>query len=140
MKTINPNQLASELMKDLRLYNREVIQKVQDANAKVGEDGANELKQVMLPKATSGWNARPSKRREWKKYSKSWAYKDLNGANIIDGVIHNKKHYRLTHLLENGHATRDGKFTRGFKHIEPIYKETIKKYEEEVLKKLGEIK
>ena len=40
-------------------------------------------------------------------------------------VVHNKNAWQLTHLLEYGHATRDGGRYEGIKHIEPNEKETI---------------
>jgi len=37
----------------------------------------------------------------------------------LAGPIYNKPHYRLTHLLEDGHLNRDGSRTEGKPHIEP---------------------
>lgn len=54
------------------------------------------------------------------KYAKSWAIKkteEVNHRLVI--TVYSKKHYRLTHLLENGHALRNGGRTRAYPHIKP---------------------
>lgn len=61
-------------------------------------------------------------------YAKGWALKRYKpksySKGVIDVVVHNKDHYQLTHLLENGHVIRNAKGeygrTRGIKHIEPV--------------------
>ena len=77
-------------------------------------------------------------------YNKSWSKKITKGYNFVNGKIYNKDHYRLTHLLEDGHdIKRDGTKvgeTRSFKHIEPVDEYVSKKFEDgivEAIKKGG---
>lgn len=74
-------------------------------------------------------NANPSGSGEWgswDQYNSSWAVKQDTKKNSSTMIIHNKKHYQLTHLLENGHALRNGGRTRAFPHIEPVAEEAEK--------------
>ncbi len=48
-------------------------------------------------------------------------------------------HYRLTHLLENGHATRNGGRTRAFPHISKGAEYAEKRLEELIIEGLSEI-
>lgn len=59
--------------------------------------------------------------RKTGKYARGWTTKQIDKNGI---VIHNSKHYQLTHLLENGHVIRNKKGTygrtSGIKHIAPV--------------------
>ena len=59
--------------------------------------------------------------RKTGKYARGWTTKQIDKNGI---VIHNSKHYQLTHLLENGHVIRNKKGTygrtSGIKHIQPV--------------------
>ena len=58
-------------------------------------------------------------------YARSWkAHRERGSGGINTVTVHNKDHYQLTHLLENGHIVRNKKGTygrfNGIKHIAPV--------------------
>lgn len=50
-------------------------------------------------------------------YAKDWTFKVKKEAYLFIGAVFNQKHYRLTHLLNNGHAKRNGGRVEGDGHI-----------------------
>lgn len=53
-------------------------------------------------------------------YKKSWAVKTVReNANAMEVVVYSRNRYQLAHLLEFGHALRQGGRTRAFPHIAP---------------------
>ncbi len=99
----------SEISKALEEYTEDVSEAIKQSAIDIGTDGVKALKTTKLPKKTGAY------RRGWKKKVKS-------GANFINVKIHNAKHYRLTHLLEYGHATSTGSRTKAIPHIAPVEK------------------
>lgn len=70
-------------------------------------------------------------------YKKSWTQTTLyDGANGITVSIHNEDHYRLTHLLEHGHAKVNGGRTRAFPHIAPAEKFAERELQREIESKI----
>ena len=60
----------------------------------------------------------PRGERKTKKYADSWKIKYEENVLKADATVYNTQG-QLTHLLEDGHATRNGGRTRAFPHIKP---------------------
>ena len=98
----NIDKLASQITQALKQYTNTVTEKVDVAAEDVAKIAVDKLKQTS-PKKTGA-------------YAKSWT-KTKKGKKQ---VVHNKKHYRLTHLLEKGHSKVNGGRVKAKVHIAPV--------------------
>ena len=114
---------SKELQQMLEGYVKDVDEAVVEALPKVGKETVKELKSTS-PKSPSGG-----------KYSKGWRQKvESEGVNGTKLTVYNATSYQLTHLLENGHALRDGGFLSGRPHIKPAQDKAEKKAVDEIIK------
>lgn len=105
-KKIKMNQLGSVVKKYLDEYEGYVSEGVaQAAYQKAADMAVEELKKTS-PKRTG-------------EYAESWTSDDELGAKKSGVVVYSKKPH-LPHLLENGHATRNGGRTDPIPHIKPV--------------------
>lgn len=108
--------LADEITRVLKEYNEDVEQGMEKAQRKVGREGVKTLK------ATSPAN-RPKYKDGWRVSKTPYGL-----------VVHNATYGSLTHLLEKGHALRNGGRSRAFPHIKPVEEQIIADYEKEVVR------
>lgn len=112
MNKITTEQLGSLVSEILDDYAEEVADVVTDEITKAAKLAQTQIK-----------NTAPKNHGD---YARSWSYKNTEGKSrmkkyFIQGkVVYSKSpHYRLAHLLEHGHALRQGGRTRAFPHIAP---------------------
>ncbi|WP_159446368.1 HK97 gp10 family phage protein [Acetoanaerobium noterae] len=73
------------------------------------------------------------------KYAKAWTFTPRNNGLSKSYVVHVKApHYRLTHLLEYGHATRNGGRVPARPHIATAEKEAIEEFTKKVVQGIEE--
>jgi len=126
-KSIKIDSLTKEIMKALENYSDDISEVVEEVSNKVGKEAVSEIKKTSPKK--------------YGRYAKGWKLKkDKLGKNRYSVKIHNKTDYQLTHLLEFGHATRNGKKTKAIPHIRPVEEKYSKEYEKELKRKIGGIK
>ena len=106
------DKMASEIAKQLGEWNQEMADATIKAVAETCAETVLELKRTS--RQLFNGNA----------YASSWKTSVLEHSRYGQrNVIHNEKHYRLTHLLENGHNNPRAKnpgaktFTQGRPHI-----------------------
>lgn len=123
-KRISPDQLQAEIMAILKDYNDNVTEGTKDAVRQVAKCGANEVKAASRVFGGSG------------KYARGWTSKVETGRFSAQGAIYNGKLPGLPHLLENGHAKRNGGYVSGRTHIKPVEEEVNRIFEETVRKNI----
>ncbi|MDL2250770.1 HK97 gp10 family phage protein [Lachnospiraceae bacterium OttesenSCG-928-J05] len=121
--SINVDQLASEIAKGLTEYSDEVTEIIKEGVEKISKEAAQELK-ASSPKKTGS-------------YAKGWTTKTaFENKRSKRKSVYNKTDYQLTHLLEKGHAKRNGGRTAPIVHIAKVEKKMIRDFENYVSKEL----
>lgn len=120
-RNLNVDDMASAIMKGLQEYAEVTDNEMKKAVRKT----ANSVKKEISENAPERTGA----------YAKSWTtIKVDETSHRLVVTVHSKEHYRLAHLLENGHALRKGGRTKAYPHIAPA-EEHGEKMLEELLEK-----
>lgn len=119
MAGINVDSLAAELAAGLVEYSDSVTEVIKKAVEDVSKSAVEELKKTS-PTRTGA-------------YAKDWAakktYEDTRSKRK---TVYNKKHYQLTHLLEFGHAKRNGGRVAAIPHIKAVEEKAAQEFEEAI--------
>lgn len=92
---VSTADFGNEITKLLNEFGQEAFDVLNDSISAVAKESQQELKDNS-PKRTGN-------------YSKSWKVTKMKCPRFFVGyVVHNGKYYRLTHLLEYGHAKSNG--------------------------------
>ena len=118
-KTLRMDSLAIAITKELSEYTEEVQKEVEEIAKDVAEKSATKLVENS-PDRTGG-------------YKKGWDVREVKGGY----EVYNKTVPYLTHLLEKGHAKRNGGRTEPIPHIAPVEEEAISEFEKRVEGAIG---
>lgn len=112
---VKPEQLDEAIRGQLETYSAEITKNINENLKEVADTTAETLKKGGAYKERTG------------KYTPDWSVTARKAVSTTQGEqysVRNRKHYQLTHLLEKGHVTRNGKRTRAFEHILPAEQAT----------------
>ena len=126
-KKASIDEMAKVISKELSAWSQDVTDAVKAAATETAKETVKELR-VTSPQRTGG-------------YAKSWTHKKTEEDRFgINEVVYNRKYYRLTHLLEYGHANaRGGGRTPAYPHIGQAEDNAIRMFEEKTRRNIDDI-
>lgn len=124
------DKLADAISGILEEYEGEISENVGEIAIRIGKKGVKALKQQSQKEYPKGSG----------EYAKGWK-SQVDRKRLSTTVTIYNDHYSLPHLLEHGHATRNGTDrvyppTPGREHIAPVADEVVETFEREVVSKL----
>ena len=118
-KRCSTDRMADAIMEGLQEYAGLAADELKKAVRKAGNTARMDI-QANAPEKTGV-------------YRKSWAVKTVSeNADALQVVVYSKNRYQLAHLLEHGHALRQGGRTKAFPHIAPAEEEAEAMLEQEI--------
>ena len=120
MASINIDQLSQVISDSLSTYTDNIVKSIDISSIKVAKEAVKELKQTSPKKSGD--------------YAKSWRRKTdkKSGQPDTQTIYVASPHYRLTHLLEKGHAKVGGGRVQAIPHIGPAEDKVIDTFTREV--------
>lgn len=126
-KKVKVNQLASEIMGELEKFKDLTLAEMGEVAQEVTKEGAKTLKSTS-PVGDSN-----------RHYRDGWGITSQGSYTHPSFVIHNKKKPGLTHLLEKGHALRQGGRAKAIPHIKKVEDWCIKEYEDRLIRRIEKL-
>ena len=101
---VKPDKMADAVMEELNKYSKVAASDMKKAINEAGKTAKKEIEK----------NAPVRSGR----YKRSWRVKKMKEtSDSLEVVVHSKDRYQIAHLLENGHAKRNGGRVMGQPHI-----------------------
>lgn len=122
---ISVDQLADAVSDVLTEYSKLADETMRKAVADAGKTVRNAIKEGAPVK--SG------------KYAKSWSVKNTKiDSHALEVTVYSRNRYQLAHLLEHGHAKRNGGRTRAQVHIAPAEEKGMEQLERDIVRGLSD--
>ena len=122
--TVPINEMADAIMQSLNEYSGLAAEEMKEAVKSAADTVKKEIK-ANAPVDTGA-------------YKKSWTSKKTGeSSSSVEYTVHSKDRYQLAHLLEHGHALRNGGRTRAFAHIAPAEDAGLKQLEADIKRRLS---
>ena len=122
-RRVKIEQLADAVMEEMNNYRDVIDQDMRTAVREAGKTVQADIK-ASAPKQTGG-------------YSRSWSVKNTKqNSHALEVTVYSRNRYQLTHLLEFGHAKRNGGRTRAQVHIAPAEEKGIRQLEEDIIRSI----
>ena len=123
MANVKIDNLADEIMNGLIEYAKLTTNDMKKSVRKAGNTVKKDISQN-APKRTGA-------------YAKSWSVKKTKEtSNSLEVTVHSKNRYQLAHLLEFGHAKRNGGRVEAKPHIAKAEEKAIAQLESEIERSL----
>lgn len=127
-KKVSLENLGKEIDKIFEEYKGDIESNLDEITKKVGKKGAQALKNESLA-------AFPDSKKHKKRYGSTWTSRADKERLYTTVTIYNSQP-GLPHLLEYGHASRNGGRVEGREHISSVEESLIFEFEREVESKL----
>ena len=124
-QTIQVSEMEKVIMDALEEYGEKASEVIGQTLPLVGQETAQDLRSTS-PKLTGN-------------YAASWTYgmRESQGSKKRNKlIVYNKDHYRIVHLLEHGHAKKNGGRVDAVVHVKPAQDRAEKKAIERITDKL----
>lgn len=119
MSNENINTAGAAIAEALAEYDQEIADATKRITDEVAKEAVDSLKKSS-PKLTGSY------RKGWRKKQ---SYADRRTKR---NTVYNETDYQLTHLLEYGHASRNGGRVRAIQHIVPVEQAAIEALQERI--------
>ncbi len=116
---VKPDKMADAVMEELNKYSKLAASDMKKAINEAGKTAKKEIEKN-APKRTG-------------KYGRSWRIKKMKEtSDSLEITVHSKDRYQIAHLLENGHAKRNGGRVMGQPHIKNAQEEAEKQLMDDI--------
>ena len=118
-RKVKPDKMADAIMEELEKYSKLAASDMKKAINEAGKTAKKEIEKN-APKRTG-------------KYKRSWRIKKMKEtSDSLEITVHSKDRYQIAHLLENGHAKRNGGRVMGQPHIKDAQEEAEKQLMDDI--------